>query len=511
MREIIYTDYTKIRLFPAAIEDWIPADHPARFIREFVESLDFDELGFQTQNTHIGGRVYSNELMLKLVLYGKFHGQTSTRILESMCYNNIGVIWLLTEARPDHNTINRFIRNNSRALEGVLRATIKKAAENDLIDLAVSAVDGTKILADVNQRKKISRYDIREKLMSLTGEDLDGIFDKFLQNNTFGDGYSLKNIIDKSEENEDDDHDKPDLPQTSTREAEKDGRAKGETKVFEEKQSKSFSKNNIELKKILDTARFFQKINSKYLHLTDPEARTFKTSVGFKFAYNAQLITDSKAGFIIAADVLQNSNDSVALTSMAERAKINCGKYPSIYLADRGYFSGREFRKADEMGLNAFVNQRRIAILGAKNACFLFGRESMEYDSENDSYKCRHGGILEFRNIKFIRNKPQRIYRCNFYKSCDWRCLCSPNRWKRMSVSADIKFIDAMKEKVIKPENSKLLSRRKAIVEKTFGTIKSVLGLTRWSRRGLEQAKAEWNLFCAIFNLRKLYNAWQYS
>ena len=80
-----------------------------------------------------------------------------------------------------------------------------------------------------------------------------------------------------------------------------------------------------------------------------------------------------------------------------------------------------------------------------------------------------------------------------------------------MSVSADIKFIDAIKEKVIKPENSKLLSRRKAIVEKTFGTIKSVLGLTRWSRRGLEQAKAEWNLFCAIFNLRKLYNAWQYS
>jgi len=39
------------------IEDWVPADHPARFIWEFVESLDFDELGFQTQCTHVGGRV----------------------------------------------------------------------------------------------------------------------------------------------------------------------------------------------------------------------------------------------------------------------------------------------------------------------------------------------------------------------------------------------------------------------------------------------------------------------
>ena len=32
-------------MFPAAVEGWVGADHPARFIREVVEQLDLEELG----------------------------------------------------------------------------------------------------------------------------------------------------------------------------------------------------------------------------------------------------------------------------------------------------------------------------------------------------------------------------------------------------------------------------------------------------------------------------------
>jgi hypothetical protein len=40
MAQPIAPDYGQPFLFPPALEDGLPADHPARFLREFVEQLD---------------------------------------------------------------------------------------------------------------------------------------------------------------------------------------------------------------------------------------------------------------------------------------------------------------------------------------------------------------------------------------------------------------------------------------------------------------------------------------
>lgn len=47
--------------------------------------------------------------------------------------------------------------------------------------------------------------------------------------------------------------------------------------------------------------------------------------------------------------------------------------------------------------------------------------------------------------------------------------------------------------------------RRKTIPEPVFGWIKHVLGFRRFSMRGLDAAKAEWNLVCLAVNLKRMH------
>ena len=47
--------------------------------------------------------------------------------------------------------------------------------------------------------------------------------------------------------------------------------------------------------------------------------------------------------------------------------------------------------------------------------------------------------------------------------------------------------------------------RRKTLPEPVFGWIKSAVGITGFSRRGLDNVKAEWPLICAAMNLRRMH------
>ncbi|MCK5833418.1 hypothetical protein KAH81_07090 [bacterium] len=50
----IHADYEQRFLFPPELEEWITADHPARFVREFVDSLGLAMLGFPERKSDDG-------------------------------------------------------------------------------------------------------------------------------------------------------------------------------------------------------------------------------------------------------------------------------------------------------------------------------------------------------------------------------------------------------------------------------------------------------------------------
>src|SRR6266699_2812746 len=72
-------DYREQWLFPPALEDLLPAGHPARMVREFVEALDLKGLGIATRTAEEGRPNYSGSLLLKVWLYGYMSKIRSTR------------------------------------------------------------------------------------------------------------------------------------------------------------------------------------------------------------------------------------------------------------------------------------------------------------------------------------------------------------------------------------------------------------------------------------------------
>src|SRR6516162_1304129 len=88
-------------LFPEAIEDYISADNPVRFLEAFVENLSLLELGFKSVMPEATGRPpYHPADLLKLYLYGYLRKVRSSRRLEAEALRNLEVVWLLRGLRP---------------------------------------------------------------------------------------------------------------------------------------------------------------------------------------------------------------------------------------------------------------------------------------------------------------------------------------------------------------------------------------------------------------------------
>src|SRR5262245_4209696 len=172
MAQLIAPDYGQQFLFPPALEDWIPADHPARFLREFVDQLDLPALGLAMPVAVEGRPPYAPSLLLKIWLYGYFQRVRSTRKLEAACSEHLSLLWLTGLLAPDHNSLWRFWRENKKALRAVFKQTVRVALHSGAVGLALQALDGTKIEAAASGYTGWS-HEHMEKLLATVDAALD--------------------------------------------------------------------------------------------------------------------------------------------------------------------------------------------------------------------------------------------------------------------------------------------------------------------------------------------------
>ena len=140
-------------LLPSSLDELLPLDHPARFVAEFVDALDredWKELGVEIEGDPLGAPAYHPRALLSVWLYGFMTGIRSSRKLEAACRDQIPYLSLTGWQHPDHNTLWRFYKDHHQAMRSLIKRTVRTAVAMELVDLAVQAVDGTKVAANAS-------------------------------------------------------------------------------------------------------------------------------------------------------------------------------------------------------------------------------------------------------------------------------------------------------------------------------------------------------------------------
>lgn len=464
MANEIKPDYDSMHLFPPALEDWVPADHPARFIRDFVDALDLEALGFRARCSERGRSNYALDLLLKVWLYGYFNRIRSTRDLERACHEHLSLIWLTGMKYPDHNTLWRFLRNNSEAIRNAFAAGVRIAASSDLVGMVLHALDGTKIRAQASRHTAHHREQLERAL-----KDLDSKFDEMFSE------------VEAAESEQEGDYKLPEELQDAEnrRQAIRDALAK------------------------LDNAQ------TDHLQPAEPDARMMKCDGQVDFGYNAQTVVDEQSGLIVAADVTAEETDYEQLVPMVKKVGEVVGDTAEETVADSGYSSGPALHEAQEKGLNVLVHLQPH--MDEPKDPDEFHHSRFHHDEQTDVIICPRGEILTFEQEKWdCSNKYKvRVYRCQSFRDCPDRDRCSPSkRGRTVRVNPFKPAIEKQIEKQRSPESKRSLSRRKVIVEPPFGTIKEGMAFRRFTFRNLDAVGMQWALVCFAFNLRKLYRSW---
>jgi transposase len=465
MSREIRPDYETQLLFPQSLEDWIEPDHPARYVREFVEAVDVRELGLseeqEARRHDTQGRPhYAVDMLLKLWLYAYMNRIRSSRALEKGCRDVLPLIWLAGRHVPDHNTLWRFWNRYRGTIKHLFLQSVRVAMEQNMVGMVLHALDGTKIHSAASKRTALHRSDLKKKLKQLEGE--------------------IERLEEQIGSEGEDDSDGPD-----------------------DRLPKELEKREALRRRIQESLTALEKADREHLHPLDPDAQMMVSGSGrTSFAYNAQAVVDEVHGVIVSEDVVTEANDQHQLVPMLEQTKENIGEYAQITVTDSGYHAAEALGEAEAMGAHVLVGiKQNDRELGP------YHTSRFTYDPATDSVQCPQGQSLPREGTRRHKDKPYPVktYRCKVFGTCPVVNQCSRDRGGR-SIEISPHY-DAVMRNRHHPDARALLIRRQSVVERAFAEIKEVLGLRRWSFRGLDKVKAQWSMMCAAMNLRRIMAA----
>lgn len=463
-------------LLPPTLGELIPLDHSARFIAEFVDSLDQEtwiELEVNLYGEALGSPAYHPRALLSVWLYGFMTGVRSSRKLEGACRDQVPYLWLTGWQHPDHNTLWRFYQAHRQAMRKLLKYTVATAVKIKLIDLAVQAIDGTKIPANAARDRN---YDV---------SDLERLLER-----------TEKVIAEMETQNESgEDAPPPRLPEELQR---------SQTLKQQIQKAMHYLEQHPKLKRV---------------NLTDEDAQLMQGRDRIVTGYNAQAMVSplnveraNGTGMLItAANVVNTAADSGQLAPMLRQAEELTGKRVPITLADGGYHTVANLEIGEQRGQILVMTERYKEDL--QNPYF---KDQFLYQPETDSYLCPEGQTLHFRGLRQNKRLPSGEYRVygvsrTVCRACPAYGVCTRDKHggRVLWIGSSDRLLIEHRQWMKTDKARELYARRQQLSEPVFGILKDQMGARRFLLRGLLNVCAEFTLLSTAFNLKTLAGVWK--
>lgn len=443
-------------------EDMIDVEGPVRAIDAVVSQMDVSSLGFQYgQTASTGRKPYNPADMFKLYVYSYFNGIRSSRKIERECHRNIEVMWLINGLAPDFKTIADFRKNNKQAIQTAFCRFSLLCASLGLVGKEIVAIDGSKFRACNSANRYFNAGKVKRMLARYEEQA-----EKYLALLDMNDDSEQKNPLPKIQSNE------------------------------LHKKLAHIEKRVAELNEQL--ARIEMEGD---IALTDPESKKMPMpNGGYDVCYNVQTAVDSRNHLVVAVDIADSPLDKEQLFPMALKVKQEFGVERLQVVADRGYYSAKQFKQCAENGIDAIVPK---PIHPSKTQVVQFAKEYFHYDLDSDTYICPQGAILHHSKRRAASKTPEERYvNRDACRNCPQRQKCTTGEFRTIVEKPFERFSDAVDERTKK--NPHLVLLRQCLVEHPFGSVKRGLGFTYFLTRGMDSVRAESCLHFLAYNLKRL-------
>ena len=345
-------DVDQVWLLPPSVHDFVPAGHPAHFVRDTVaEGLDLRAL-YADYADDRGQPPYHPAMMTALLLYAYSQGVYSSRRIAKACEERVDFMAVTGLQRPDFRTISDFRKRHLGALAELFEQVLRLCRKAGLVTLGHVALDGTKIKANASKHKAMSYGRMVKTEARLAAEiagwmaraeAADAAEDRELGTETRGDEMpewvaNKHKRLAKIREAK------------AALEAEAQAAAAAARWAQEQAAKRPGPKPKPPSEMPADKAQ---------RNFTDPDSRILKTKDGFIQGYNAQAAVDAAHQVIVAHGLTNSMSDQDQFAPLIEGIEGALAATPKEVSADSAYCSERNLKTAEAHGIVAYIATAR--------------------------------------------------------------------------------------------------------------------------------------------------------
>jgi transposase len=466
--------------------------------------LDLSVFDKRFHNDITGAPGYDPRILLKVILFAYSRGITSSRKMAKCCEDNVLFMALSAGSKPHFTTLAGFIASMNEEVVHLFLQVLMVCDHQQLIGKEMFAIDGCKLPSNASKEWSGTKADLSKKAAKME--------------------TAIKRMVEK--------HQSQDVAPADPGEDKKESQ-------YITKLQKSVAK----IKNWLDNNDDRTGYGGKPIksNITDNESAKMKTSKGVIQGYVGVASVDQKTQVIVGAEAFGQGQEHDLLLPSINGIRENFSAIghdgdvlaKAKVTADSGYHSEKNMEALFSANIDAYVADPHFRKRDPRFATAVRHKEnevarpikgklftSANFTFPEDFSYCvcpagnrlyRSGCNVTVKNFKAIKFKGPKsaCVPCQLRA----RCLRKPEKteirqvayFTGRSASGKQRFTEKMKQKIDSAQGRAIYSMRLAVGEPPFAHIRSALGLDRFTLRGKAKVNTQWNLFCIVHNLTKIF------